>query len=111
MVEETLIHFDDIKYKLIAYVIMPNHVHILIKPFGDHSLSSIMHSIKSYTSHEANNILRRKGFFWSKEYFDRYIRNHDHFVKTFDYIANNPVKAHLCEKYTDWRFSSSYKKE
>ncbi len=108
LVEETLLHFDNVKYKLIAYVIMPNHVHLLIKPLENQSLPSIMHSIKSFTAHEANKILGRKGSFWSKEYFDRYIRDHEHLLKTFDYIANNPVKAKLCMHYTDWQFSRFY---
>jgi putative DNA methylase len=108
MIEETLFFFDGKKYKLIAYVLMPNHIHILIKPLKNHSLASIMHSIKSYTSHEANKILGRKGKFWSKEYFDRFMRNYEHFTKTVDYIHNNPVKAGLCKKYDEWCFSSGY---
>ncbi len=108
MVEDTLCLFDNKKYKLIAYVLMPNHVHILIKPLKNNSLASIMHSIKSYTSHEANKILNRTGRFWTKEYFDRYIRDHKHYLKTVDYIHNNPVKAKLCKDYRDWRYSSAY---
>jgi putative DNA methylase len=109
MVEDTLFYFDNAKYKLIAYVLMPNHVHILIKPLDDYSLASIMHSIKSYTAHQANPVLERKGIFWSKEYFDRYIRDYEHFIKTVDYIHNNPVKAKLCKNYDQWRYSSAYK--
>ena len=56
-----------------------------------------MHSIKSYTAHEANRILNRTGQFWAKEYFDRYIRDHRHFASTIAYIENNPVKARLCQ--------------
>ena len=110
MIEATLFYFDGKKYKLIGYVLMPNHVHILIKPLENNSLASIMHSLKSYTSHEANKILERTGKFWSKEYFDRYMRDHDHFIKTLNYVHNNPVKAGLCKKFFDWRFSSAYRK-
>jgi REP element-mobilizing transposase RayT len=105
---ETLEKFDGEKYKLFAWVIMPNHVHLLLRPEESISLAEIMHSIKSYTSHEANKILKRKGRFWSKEYFDRFIRNQEHFVKTFDYIENNPVKAGLCKDKCDWKFSSAF---
>ncbi len=108
LVEDTLFYFDNKKYKLIAYVLMPNHAHILIKPLKNQSLASIMHSLKSYTSHEANKILVREGKFWSKEYFDRFMRDYEHFVKTVDYIHNNPVKAGLCERFDEWRFSSAY---
>ncbi|NNE98722.1 MAG: transposase [Pyrinomonadaceae bacterium] len=108
LVEDTLKFFHDEKYRLIAYVIMPNHVHILIRPSEDQGLASIMHSIKSYTSKEVNKILDRKGKFWSKEYFDRYIRDYDHFIRTVDYIHNNPVRANLVRAAADWLFSSAY---
>jgi len=108
MVQENLIHFDGIKYKLHAWVVMPNHVHYLATPGAGYSLSEIVHSCKSFTAHEANRILDRKGRFWFPEPFDRYIRNHDHFEKTIRYIESNPVKAGLCEKVSDWRFSSAY---
>lgn len=106
---ETLHKFDGEKYKLSAWVIMPNHVHLLLRPKENHSLAQIMHSLKSFTAHKANRILGRNGRFWSKEYFDRYIRSYEHFIKTLDYIENNPVKAGLCEKRADWRFSSAHK--
>ena len=61
-----------------------------------------MHSIKSFTSSEANQMLNRSGRFWQKEYFDRYIRNARQFAKTISYIENNPVKANLCAKAEDW---------
>jgi len=67
-----------------------------------------MHSLKSFTSHEANKILGRHGHFWFKEYFDRYIRNGEHFRAVVRYIEENPVKARLCEKPEDWKFSSAY---
>src|SRR5207248_2943687 len=71
----TLLKWDSKRYHLISWVIMPNHAHVLLDPFAGNSLSDIMHSIKSYTAHEANRILNRKCQFWAKEYFDRYIRD------------------------------------
>jgi len=109
LVQESLLHFDAVRYKLIAWVIMPNHIHFLIKPTNNHPLSEIMKNFKSYTAHEANKILRRSGRFWQEDYFDRYIRNYEHFIKTVDYIENNPVKARLCEKRSDWIYSSAFK--
>lgn len=107
-VRESLLHFHEIRYKLIAWVIMPNHVHFLLKPINNHSLSAIMKNFKSYTSHQANKILNRSGRFWQTDYFDRYIRDYEHFDKTINYIENNPVKAGLCEKRSDWKYSSAY---
>ncbi len=95
------------KYELIAWVIMPNHVHILLRPLRDVELDSIMHSIKSYTAHEANKILERTGQFWQPESFDRYIRNQRHFLSVVRYIENNPVKAGLCLRPEDWPYSSA----
>jgi len=67
-----------------------------------------MHSIKSFTSSEANKMLNRSGRFWQKEYFDRYIRNARQFMKTIAYIENNPVKTNLCHRPEDWPFSSAW---
>jgi len=93
IVEDTLLKFDGERYRLISWSIMPNHGHILLTPNEGIELSDIMHSIKSYTAHEANKILGRKGKFWAKEYFDRYIRDSRHFASTIAYIENNPVKS------------------
>jgi len=89
IVEETFIKFDKIKYDLIEWVIMPNHVHVLIRPLEGQSLSKIIQSWKTYTARKANEILNRKGEFWMKDYYDRYIRNEQHFLNVIRYIQNN----------------------
>ena len=108
IVEENLLRFADVKYKLHAWVIMPNHIHILLRPMAGYSLSEIVHSCKSYTSTKANKVLNRIGKFWFPEPFDRFIRDYEHFEKAFNYIERNPVKAGLCENQSDWRFSSAW---
>jgi putative DNA methylase len=107
MVQNALLFHDRMKYKLVAWVVMPNHAHMLCTPCAEYSLAGIMHSVKSFTASEANKILNRSGRFWQKEYFDRYIRNARQFSKTVAYIENNPVKANLCERPEDWPFSSA----
>ncbi len=109
-VRESLLYFNAVRYKLISWVIMPNHTHFLIKPLNDFALSDIMKSFKSFTAHQANKILSRNGRFWQEDYFDRYIRDREHFEKTIDYIESNPVKAGLCEKRSDWKYSSAYQR-
>jgi len=109
IVKNSLLKYHNERYKLIAWVIMPNHIHLLFRPINDWSLSRILQSFKSFTALEANKILGREGKFWMREYFDRYIRDTEHFEKSFRYIENNPVKAGLCEKPSDWEFSSAYK--
>ena len=107
-VRESVLHFNDDRYKLIAWVIMPNHVHLLIELLGENELPDVMHSIKSYTAHQANKILQRSGQFWFVESFDRYIRDARHYHATVRYIENNPVKARLCRKPSEWEFSSAF---
>ena len=107
MVENALLHFGGERYQMIAWVIMPNHVHVLIETFEGYQLSGIVHSWKSYTAKEANRILGRTGRFWSREYFDRCIRDERHFANAVRYIDNNPVKAGLVAAPEDWPFSSA----
>ena len=109
VVQNALLFHDRTKYKLAAWIVMPNHAHMLCTPCAEHSLAGIMHmhSIKSFAATEANRLLNRSGRFWQKEYFDRYIRNARQFAKTVAYIENNPVKANLCARPEDWQFSSA----
>jgi REP element-mobilizing transposase RayT len=79
--------------------------------FENYELKDILHSLKSYTAQEANKMLRRRGQFWIEDYFDRYMRNQEHFRKTVQYIENNPVKARLCDKPSSWPFSSAWFKK
>ena len=95
------------KYDLDSWVIMPNHVHVLLTPLAGFHLDQVEHSIKSYTANEANKVLKRKGQFWAVECFDRYIRDRRHFDAVIRYIENNPVKARLCRRPEDWPLSSA----
>lgn len=104
IVEENLLRFDGVKYLLLHWVIMLNHVHILLKPINGLTLASIVHSMKSYTANEANKILGESGRFWSIEYFDRYIRDPRHYGSTVNYIHMNPVKGKLCNEPEAWEF-------
>jgi REP element-mobilizing transposase RayT len=112
MVQNSLLKFDGTRYNLFAWVVMPNHVHCLLSRFEEYELSDILHSLKSFTAHEANKMLRRTGQFWIEDYFDRYIRNQEHFERTVKYIENNPVRAGLCRKPGDWPYgSAAFRKE
>jgi REP element-mobilizing transposase RayT len=107
LVESALLYFDNVRYRLPAWVVMPNHVHALLIPTTGFSLEDILHSWKSFTSNEANKKLRRNGRFWQEDYYDRFIRSGQHYVDAIDYIENNPVKARLCHRPEDWPFSSA----
>ncbi len=111
IVQDFLLKFDSVRYNLFSWVVMPNHSHFLLTRFEDWELRQILHTHKSYTAHEANKLLNRTGKFWMGEYFDRYIRNAEHFRNTARYIENNPVKAGLCSQPSDWPFSSAWFRE
>jgi REP element-mobilizing transposase RayT len=86
---------------------MPNHVHVVIETLEGHTLSDVVKSWKSFTSRQANSRLGRTGAFWEPDYFDRYMRNEDHLMRTIEYVENNPVKAGLVNKAVDWPWSSA----
>ena len=114
VMEETLHKFDSIRYRLLAWCIMPNHVHVLIQP--SESLGKIVQSWKSYTGRWAIQNSAKLGLgvpgkaLWMREYWDRYIRDSQHFAQTIRYIHQNPVKAGLCAAPEDWRWSSAHLK-
>lgn len=108
LLEECFKFHNGKKYRLSSWVVMPNHVHFLVTPFEGNSLSGILHTLKSYTAHEANKILGRGGQFWQREAFDRYIRNEKHFSNTVRYVEENPVRAGLCEHSSFWKHSSAF---
>jgi REP element-mobilizing transposase RayT len=107
LIQDTLLFFDGERYRLSAWVVMPNHVHALLRLEFGNTLSEILHSWKSYSSNQANKLLQRKGEFWQEDYFDRYIRNAEHYQRALGYIEHNPVKAGLCPTKYDWEFSSA----
>ncbi len=107
LVQNAILFNSGKRYILHAWVIMPTHVHFLFTPKVNEKISTIMHSIKSYTSSEANKYLNRRETFWLKESFDRFIRNDEHFRNEIQYIENNPVKAGLCLLPQDWEWSSA----
>jgi len=106
LVENALLYFDDLRYRLMAWCVMPNHVHALIETRERWALAAIVHSWKSYTAHEAGKILGRSGPFWFREYHDRFIRDDRHFANAVEYIETNPVKAGLVAIRGAWRWSS-----
>ena len=118
IIRSNLYHHNGAKYHLIAYCVMPNHVHVLFQPIdvrritgeppvateiGEQAdsmspLAHIMHSLKSYTAHEANKILDRSGTFWQAESYDHWVRDADELERIVNYIRGNPVKAGLVER-------------
>ena len=105
---KVLMHFDGKRYRLHAWVIMPNHVHLLIEPLEQRSLTEVMQGIKSVSAHESNKLLKREGPFWQPESYDHLVRDQEDFDRCRNYIPQNPVKAKLARTPQDYVFSSSF---
>ena len=91
IVEEVLRHNDGKKYRLHEFIVMPNHVHVLVTPLGEHTLSEITQEWKSVSAHRTNRVIKRKGEFWQKESFDHIVRNAEAAEKFAAYVRRNPV--------------------
>jgi REP element-mobilizing transposase RayT len=108
LVSGALKYFEGQRYELRAWVVMPNHVHAVVWPLPGHTLSSILHSWKSFTSSKANEMLHRRGKgFWQTESFDHWIRDDEEHARLAAYVVNNPVKAGFCQRTEDWSWSSA----
>ena len=89
IVENTLKYFDGERYKIYAFVVMLNHVHVLFEPLGAFKIAEILHSWKRFSSQKLNEFLGKSGALWQKESWERYIRNQKHFNQTLAYIIKN----------------------
>ena len=174
IVQESLLHFHEIRYSLHAWVVMPNHFHVLFESINDWSMGKIVSSWKKFTACKIREYFKAKGQgiknadlkigdphielgseeavrsadlkigdphielgseeavrsadlktgdpggeaaeklgkrraepFWHREFWDRYIRDEEHYYDTIEYIHNNPVKAGLVRKPEDWPWSSA----
>jgi len=106
---EALRHFDGRQYLLDEWVVMPNHVHLVLWPMPNFTLSQILKSRKQFIGTRANRFLGTAGQpFWQPESFDHWIRNDAEKTRIRNYIRLNPVKAGLCAKPEQWRWSSAW---
>ncbi len=97
MIAHALQYFEEVRYRLFAWCVMPNHVHVVFQPLADHTLAGIVHGWKSYTAKEANRLLQRTGVFWQREYYDHLVRDEGDFRRVVRYVLENPNKAGLRE--------------
>jgi type I restriction enzyme R subunit len=95
VVAGALRHFDGDRYWLGDFVVMPNHVHVLVCLIGSTGLEPQCDSWKSYTAREISRLLGRRGRLWQAESFDHLVRSPEQFDYLRRYIAENPEKAHL----------------
>lgn len=131
VVKKALHYRDKNLYNLIAYTIMPNHIHIIFKPIVEQKatfaqfineeeisdsqdgqvgkslyiVTKIMQDLKKYTAGRANKIMKRTGKFWQHESFDHVLRDKKELLRIAAYILNNPVKATLCNSQEEWKWN------
>jgi putative DNA methylase len=106
VVENNWLHFDGKKYRLFAWVVMPNHVHLLVE-IWQIPQSQLVKDWKGFTSRAINGLCRRGGQLWQDDYWDRYIRDEAHCRRVIQYIESNPVKPGLVRSPEEWLFSSA----
>lgn len=134
IVQDALFRFDGERYRLVAWVIMPNHVHVLLEVLPGFLLARVVQSWKSFTARRINAWLedagrragarrsqeeagrragagrsqnRGSGGLWQRDYWDRFIRDEGHLLTAIRYIENNPVKAGFVEREEDWPWGSA----
>jgi REP element-mobilizing transposase RayT len=90
IVDDALHFFEGQRYDLDESIIMPNHVHVLVKPFTQYSLVDILHSWKSFTANQINQRLGKSGQLWQHESYDHIVRNENAMQAIRRYIRNNP---------------------
>ncbi|MHB9032185.1 MAG: REP-associated tyrosine transposase [Anaerolineae bacterium] len=105
--EQVILYNDTKSYSLLAWVIMPNHVHILVRCYEGTSLAVVIDGWKKFSALAINHALGRTGSLWQRDYFDRYIRNDSHLFSAVTYVHNNPVMAGLVKNANNWPFGSA----
>lgn len=95
IVAETLRHFEGERVIMISSVVMPNHVHTLFVQNPEWPLEKLVRSWKGFSARKINSLLERSGNFWQRDYFDRLVRDEEHFANCVRYIRRNPAKAQL----------------
>ena len=87
---DALEYYDGTHYRILAYVIMPNHVHMLAIPMEGFTLAETVQSVMRYSATRINRLVGRKGQLWQTEPYDRIVRNHMHYRHCVEYIRHNP---------------------
>jgi len=93
IVRNALLHFDRDRYRIGDFVIMPNHVHLLVEPLEE--MEKILHSWKSFTAKAINKRIGKVGQLWQRESYDHIVRNRRELERMIAYIVENPSKAGL----------------
>ncbi len=107
VVETSLRHFDGTRYRLCAWCVMPNHVHVLFETFTT-PMRELVESWKKFTALRLNRAAGIEGAFWQADYWDTFIRDEAHFWRTIRYVEDNPVRGGLVRQPDEWPWSSAH---
>ncbi len=114
-----MFHFADERYELLAFAVMPSHLHWVFQPLaawveslGDSGArhtprERIMHTLKTHTALACNRLPGRTGPFWQDESFEHFVRDEEELHRIISYVERNPVKAGLTTEADEWPFSSA----
>jgi len=108
LVLDALKHFDGDRYTLLAWSVMPNHVHAILQPHEGQQLENILHSWKSFTAKKANELLDRTGGFWQEEYYDHVVRDGEDFRNQIRYVLENPRKGKVSGQWTGSKYGATW---
>lgn len=118
IVRDSLTHFAGKRYDLLAWVVMPSHVHWVFRPLDEWVATlddpevrtpreRILRSVNSHSGSRCNTLLGQRGRFWQPESYDHVVRDEEELERIVQYIHANPVKAGLVRRAEDYEFSSA----
>jgi putative transposase len=110
IVEEALCEKNGAEFQMVAWTIMPNHVHLVVDVW-DVPLARLVGYWKGKSARSANLLLKRSGALWQEDYFDTRIRDEDHLGKAIRYTESNPVKAGLAPEARRWQWGSARRRD
>jgi REP element-mobilizing transposase RayT len=102
---DALHHFENERYELGSYIIMPNHAHVVVRPFewDAKALSRVVQGWKGTSACEINRLIKAAGQLWQSESYDRIVRDEEHLWRVIQYIGRNAMRAGLRDgEYTRW---------
>jgi len=106
LIEKILLEADGHDYRMQAWVVMPNHLHLVVDVW-DVPLTKLINAWKGKSSRLANTLLRRSGKFWQEDYYDTLVRDEAYLKRATRYTEQNPVKAFLVKAAREWPWSSA----
>ncbi len=108
LMADSLGFFDGERYVLLAWCVMPNHVHAVLETLGEYGVGDIVRSWKRFSAVAVNRRLGRLGTpLWQRDFYDRAIRDSKHLRRAVDYVERNPVAAGLVKSPEDWLWGSA----